>query len=344
MTAHHQRVSPLPSPAGPHLGSPCPPILTLQAGLGQLLPTSRLRQSEVKGKLGWRWGGAGLPSRQQSWQGATVAAFLSWAATQQRHKLDPLPAPPLLLRAGSRSAHKPTHVTRVLSPLLLHTALLTAGRTGPTACAPPGTGRGPGLRGSRLPRPARPSLRKSRKFGWSNRATAPGPPRPRLLLPRPATPPPLPHRPSPPLPRPLPKAPPSPVPSPAPPRPAPSTPLPSPAPLALPLPHRPRPLSQTLRHLPRRSDRGRGSGRVRWAPQRHSSPPPGRRPSGAPGIASAPQDTTPTAGGLGPRRARREARRSPARACGATWRPRESRDPGRGPVLTRGCRPSDERY
>ena len=189
MTAHHQRVSPLPSPAGPHLGSPCPPILTLQAGLGQLLPTSRLRQSEVKGKLGWWWGGAGLPSRQQSWQGATVAAFLSWAATQQRHKLDPLPAPPLLLRAGSRSAHKPTHVTRVLSPLLLHTALLTAGRTGPTTCAPPGTGRGPGLRGSRLLRPARPSLRKSRKFGWSNRATAPGPPRPRLLLPRPATPP-----------------------------------------------------------------------------------------------------------------------------------------------------------
>ena len=157
MTSHHQHcvptlltswppsrksVPPNSHSAGRSAASSCPP-----AGSGSL----RLRAS-------WGGGGgvAGLPSRQQSWQGATVAAFLSWAATQQHHKLDPLLLPPLFLRSGSRRAHKPTHVARVLSPLLLHTALLTAGRTGPTTCALPGSGRRPGLRGSPAPPPCAP--------------------------------------------------------------------------------------------------------------------------------------------------------------------------------------------
>ncbi|CAN0350522.1 unnamed protein product [Rangifer tarandus platyrhynchus] len=204
--------------AGRSAASSCPP-----AGSGSL----RLRASW--GGVG-RGGGAGLPSHQQTWQGATRGRFSKLGSDPTASQARPPAFAALFLRAGSRRAYKPMYVTRVLSPFLLHTALLTAGRTGPKACAPPGSGRGPDLRGSRAPPPCAPVTSEKQ---------------------------------------------------------------------------------ETLCHLPRQSGRGGRSGRVRGAPQRHSPPLPCRRPSGAPGVASPRQDTTPEAGGLGPRRARREGPAAP---------------------------------
>lgn len=215
------------------------------------------------------------------------------------------------------------YVTRLLSPFLLHTALLTAGPTGPKACAPPpspGSGRGPGLRGSRAPPPCAPVISEKQEVRVGqprhHPASAPAPPPPpQACAPLPAPPPRLASLASS-LPAPAPAPPPRPAP-PASPLPL----LPSPAPSL-------RPCATSPGGAAEGEEEGGFAGRPRDTLHHRPAGGPGaRRESRLPHrtLPQRPEDLGPAARG---ERARRP-RRSPARACSATWRPRETRDPSR---------------